>query len=231
MLRFHFIILLFIANIAAEADLFYSDPSSSNVLFGPEQSNTGDNFDDVLQSIDSSSFDFDINTNILGSSDAGSDDPMLFADVPYNTCTSSISSPLAFGKARRRRRDNIPAQCSAEGQISPKAIPNLSPSSVEGALATPTDYEKSSCAKGGLFAAIAFLVCASNSLKDTRPGLWGGFILFHSTRGNFLIVPREVSFWACVVAVKFFFCFGRADFMVMKPPKHINFLFFFGSMC
>lgn len=191
MLHFHLILCLSVAILAAQAELFYSDPLSSNAFLGPEQPNNGNGFEDVYQPLDSSSSDVDINLDVFVSSDSGSNDPTLFADVPNNTCLSSFSSPLAFGKARGRRNNN-PAGCSpGEGEIPQTEIPNLSPGSVEGALAQPTEYEQKTCTNGGSFKAVAFLVCRSLSGFDTRKDMSGASILYHSTRGIFSSSPGK----------------------------------------
>lgn len=199
------------AIIAAHAELFYSDILSSNSFPGLEQSGDENTFDDMFQSFDSSFPDAgDLNIDLFGSSDFGSNDPMLSADVADDQCLSFFSSSLLDGKARRRR-GNDPAKCSSGGafpsgevplgEVPSGEVPDLSPESVEAALATPTEFELQSCTGAGHFGALAFLVCASLTNSDARTNLMSlqfrVFTLFHSTRGKFLFFFPKFHFWMC----------------------------------
>lgn len=187
---FHLILSLFFAIIAAQAELLFSDISYSNAVLALDQSELGKYFDDIFQQPFGTSSDVDI--GLLGSSDYGTNNPMLFAaDAPNDKCVSSFLSPLAVGKARRRRNNN--PECSSDAEFSEGGIPNLSPGEVEGKLALPGEYEQKSCTGGGYLSAIAFLVCSSLNGLDTQPVIYRtfAFTLYHSTRGIFFISFRE----------------------------------------
>ena len=185
MVRFHFILRLLFAIIAAQAELLYPDILPSSALLAPDQSELGKDFDDLFQQPFDASSDVDI--GLLGSWDYGTNDPVLFAaDVFNDKCFSSFLSPLVVGKARRRRNNN-PEVCSSGAEFPEGGIPNLSPDAVEGKLAKPGEFEQNSCTGGGYLHAIAFLVCSSLSGSDVRSASFGGFAftLYHSTRGIF----------------------------------------------
>ena len=177
MRSFHLILCQSFAIIATQAQFLDWDLASSDAL-GPDQFDQAAGFD-IFQPFDISS-DFD---NAVGSLDYGSNDPMLFADV-FNDICSSSSAPLV-GKARRRR-SNPTCAIGGEnpgGENPGGEIPDLSRNSIE-QLAIPGEYEQTSCSGGGLRNTIAFFVCPSLSRQDIRRGLFGKSILFHSTRST-----------------------------------------------